>query len=90
MLINTVVSLEPSRFSNKIFGQLYFAETVQAEQSGEENDDTEDDSADTLKKNLDLESDDGTLLRYVNILFSIHTCAVRLRFYLKKLCVDNS
>ena len=75
MLINTVVSLEPSRFSNKIFGQLYFAETVQAEQSGEEDDDTEDDSADTLTKNLDLESGDGTLLRYVNILFNIHTCA---------------
>ncbi|KAI0225202.1 hypothetical protein LSAT2_023891 [Lamellibrachia satsuma] len=32
-------------------------ETVQAEQSGEE-DDTEDDSADTLTKNLGLESDD--------------------------------
>ena len=76
--------------SNKIFGQLYFAETVQAEQSGEEDDDTEDDSADTLMENLDLESDDGTLLIYVNILFSIHTYADRLSFYFKKLCVYNS
>ena len=90
MLNNTVVSLEPSRLSNKIFGQLYFAETVQAEQSGEEDDDTGDDSADTLMENLDLESDDGTLLRYINILFSIHTCADRLSFYLKKLCVNYS
>ena len=54
MLNNTVVSSEPSRLSNKIFSQLYFAETFQAEQSGEEDDETEDDSADTLTTNLDL------------------------------------
>ena len=57
--------------ANKIFDQLYFVDTVQAEQSGDEEDEnTQDESAvinpaaDTLTKNLYLESDDGMLLKY--------------------------
>ena len=121
----------------EIVGQLYLADTVQTEQSGdEEDDDTQDESAvtcpatdtltkedddtqdesavtcpatdtltkedddtqdesavtcpaaDTLKK-FDLESDNGMLLRYVNISFSIHTCTDRSNLYLKKV-MNNS
>ena len=47
---------------NKIFDQLYFVDTVQAEQSGLSA--VINPAADTLTKNLYLESDDGMLLKY--------------------------
>ena len=78
---------------NKIFGQLYFTDTVQAERSGDEKeDDTQAvtcPALDTSTKNLDLESDGGMLLKYIKILLCIHAYADKSSFYLTKLCMDN-